>query len=59
MADEGWAGKWELPVVDPATLDKLKDLAGAPVMGKSGRPIATVKINLFTGVLTYPPAAGM
>jgi len=52
--DKGWAGAWDPIVVDEATLDKLRELAGEPVLMKNGRPNRLCAVNLMNGMLTYP-----
>lgn len=52
--DKGWAGKWEPNVVSAAVLEELRQLAGEPVMGRQGKGLAMVKVNLRTGDFTYP-----
>jgi hypothetical protein len=54
MADEGWAGSWELPVLDGESLQKIHDIVGQAQTGRNGKVLTTAKINLRTGVITYP-----
>lgn len=52
--DKGWAGVWELPVMDEVQLLKLRDIVGQVQLGTNGKPLITCKVNLRTGVVTYP-----
>jgi len=55
--DAGWAGSWDVPVISDEMLNALKDIVGAPVMGRNNKPIATCTISLRTGEVTYPPTS--
>ena len=52
--DKGWAGSWELPILDGDTLSKIRDIVGQAQLSKNGAVITTAKVNLRTGVVTYP-----
>jgi len=54
MADEGWAGSWELPILDGDALQQMRDIVGQAQIGKNGNVLTTAKVNLRTGVVTYP-----
>ncbi len=52
--DQGFAGTWELPILDPDTLQKIRDIVGQAQLSPKGQIIITCKVNLRTGVVTYP-----
>ncbi len=51
--DKGWAGAWEPNIVGADVLQELKDRAGEPIMGRGGRPLEWVRVNLRTGEFVY------
>ncbi len=40
--------------VSEGCLEELRERAGEPVLGRNGRPLQTVQVNLRTGDFTYP-----
>ncbi len=52
--DLGFAGSWELPILDADTLQKIRDIVGQAQLSPKGTVIVTCKVNLRTGVVTYP-----
>jgi hypothetical protein len=52
--DAGWSGSWDPTMVDDETKTLLRDLAGAAILGKNGRPNEWCLVNLRTGELRYP-----
>ncbi len=54
MADTGWEGAWEPNIVGTGTLNELRDRAGEPILGRSGKPMEWVIVNLRTGEFRYP-----
>lgn len=59
MAEEtGWAGKWLPNIVSESCLEELRERAGEPVMGRSGKPLQMCVVNLKDGTFTYPASGG-
>ncbi len=54
QVDAGFAGSWELPILDADSLQKIRDIVGQAQLDNKGRVIITCKVNLRTGVVTYP-----
>jgi len=53
VEDKGWAGAWEPNIVSADVLQELKDRAGEPIMGRGGKPLEWVRVNLRTGEFIY------
>ncbi len=56
--DVGWAGSWEPNIVSSECLAELRNRAGEPIMGRNGRPLTSVRVNLETGEFIYSAQAG-
>jgi len=55
--DVGWSGAWDPHIVNAETLAHLKNMAGEPIMGKGGKPLEWVRVNLRTGEFIYTRGA--
>jgi len=56
--DVGWAGAWQPNIVSADVLKELQDRAGEPIMGRGGRPLEWIRVNLRTGEFVYTASAG-
>jgi len=56
--DKGWGGAWEPNIVSADVLAELRDRAGEPIMGRTGRPLENCSVNLRTGQFTYTAGTG-
>jgi len=52
--DKGFSGTWELPILDAVALQQLRDIVGQVQLNGKGQVIVSCKVNLRTGVVTYP-----
>jgi hypothetical protein len=52
--EAGWSGVWAPHIVPEAVMAVLRELVGAPVMMRSGKPYERMEVNLRTGEWTYP-----